>query len=682
MPQFTFNGTTKRITIDSAFPDVIVSQMYSAWKIWSAESDNFKYLQAMRTFGGDATVTGQTAPAYFFLTNGWRVIVDGFDASFSFNLYTDEGEPPVITLTGGTAILNNSDVGIVKTTLEQSLDYQNGEVWVDFIDGDPGAIYPIGTSAEPTNNLADAVILCNTFGFHTIRIIQGSTIVSNITLDNKILIGNSPQQVQLQLDPSTSIVNARFNNVLLTGTSSGDIIYADKCAINSLMEFSGYAYECGLAGTINVAVNSLATFYQCASIEPGLGRPTVDFNPAGPVGVNIRMYSGGLDIINATDAGDNGTIEFAAGKCRVDSTCAAGYLSVRGLVELTDESVGTTVDSSATVSSLIDLSSANVSVNVDNQAVADAVWDTNTATHNIDGTFGHLTQYLQNIDRTVYVDVDSVINGNGSEERPYNNITDAIDYAEGDNIKRLAIAGDVTLDRNVKNFYIKGIGVPTIDLAGFDVTGCNFTEIQLEGTCIGEYIARDCVLKSTLYLNGFIENCALAGDLIIAPNANVLMKDCASIVPGLGRPTISMHAGTWSKASIRSYSGGLTITDSDDPLDVITVEISQGSLTFDSTCVAGEMVARGVGKFVDETNGATVVDEMIHASTISNIDTNVTGMATDITDLLDVELGNWKIDGTQMIFYRQDGITELARFNLLDAVGAPSAESVFERQKV
>ena len=158
----TFNGTTKRITIDSALPNVSVKALYSDWKEWALQGNNLQYAQAFRTFGGDPTVEGQTAPAYYFLRNGWRCIVDGFDAVFSYNLYTDEGENPIITLNGGTALLNNSDVGIAKTSLDKSLDY-GGYVYVDFNSGIAGTEHPAGTVGQPVNTLHDAIIICTSF---------------------------------------------------------------------------------------------------------------------------------------------------------------------------------------------------------------------------------------------------------------------------------------------------------------------------------------------------------------------------------------------------------------------------------------------------------------------------------------------------------------------------------------
>jgi len=53
----------------------------------------------------------------------------------------------------------------------------------------------------------------------------------------------------------------------------------------------------------------------------------------------------------------------------------------------------------------------------------------------------------------------------------------------------------------------------------------------------------------------------------------------------------------------------------------------------------------------------------------------------DITFLKDIEGGRWRITGNQMIFYKSDNSTEVARFNLFDSAGSAGMENVFERKR-
>jgi hypothetical protein len=60
----------------------------------------------------------------------------------------------------------------------------------------------------------------------------------------------------------------------------------------------------------------------------------------------------------------------------------------------------------------------------------------------------------------------------------------------------------------------------------------------------------------------------------------------------------------------------------------------------------------------------------------------VAEMDSRIQDIYHMQFGRWKIINKQMIFYKADNITEIARFDLFDDSGNPSAEAVFERVKV
>ena len=60
----------------------------------------------------------------------------------------------------------------------------------------------------------------------------------------------------------------------------------------------------------------------------------------------------------------------------------------------------------------------------------------------------------------------------------------------------------------------------------------------------------------------------------------------------------------------------------------------------------------------------------------------VNSITGSIAGLVDVAFGRWKIDtaANQMLFYREDGVTLVATFDLLDDTGTPTFDSVFERR--
>lgn len=110
----TFDGTAKTITVPPGTVNIDVrADLYSAWKDWAASDDNLKFEAAFRTFGGDPTQAGQFAPSYFFLANGWRVVVNGLELAVSGNLYTDAGESPFI-VTNSAITHKTSDVATIS----------------------------------------------------------------------------------------------------------------------------------------------------------------------------------------------------------------------------------------------------------------------------------------------------------------------------------------------------------------------------------------------------------------------------------------------------------------------------------------------------------------------------------------------------------------------------------------
>jgi hypothetical protein len=99
--------------------------------------------------------------------------------------------------------------------------------------------------------------------------------------------------------------------------------------------------------------------------------------------------------------------------------------------------------------------------------------------------------------------------------------------------------------------------------------------------------------------------------------------------------------------------------------------------------------------FTDGFNGIIVWDVTmpgsglkVYASEEYNGVTSATvaleSVAEDISFIKDIEGGMWKIDRVtkQMIFYKSDNDTEVARFNLFDMNGSPSVDLIYKRSRV
>jgi len=219
--------------------------------------------------------------------------------------------------------------------------------------------------------------------------------------------------------------------------------------------------------------------------------------------------------------------------------------------------------------------------------------------------------------KAVYINTELALNGDGSALNPFNNVADTIDFAEANNILEVYVYADATIDRNVKNFTVIGIGSPIIDCAGHNLQGTEFYGCSLVGLYTGQIKAQKSRLFDGFMLNGGFKECGLLGDLVCADNALITMVDCFSDIPGNDRPSISLAGGTPIAISIRRYGGGINIFGMDNAGDVCTLEIAQGKATVKSTCTLGYISVRGTAYFVDESNGATVeIAALINNNTI------------------------------------------------------------------
>jgi hypothetical protein len=116
-------------------------------------------------------------------------------------------------------------------------------------------------------------------------------------------------------------------------------------------------------------------------------------------------------------------------------------------------------------------------------------------------------------------------------------------------------------------------------------------------------------------------------------------------------------------------------------IDLLATELNVVSGNVDSASASAAQAA--VNSY------ATYVKTLDISGSLEGLKADVFALAGEVQtvkslsqDLYDIQFGRWKIIGNQMIFYKADNVTEVARFNLFDDLGAPTMDSVFERVKV
>jgi len=208
-------------------------------------------------------------------------------------------------------------------------------------------------------------------------------------------------------------------------------------------------------------------------------------------------------------------------------------------------------------------------------------------------------------ERQVHIDTEQIDPGNGYQQTPYNNFTDAVDYMEASNLHRMILLADAVVDRQIKNFQIHGEGNPRLDFNGQNMDKTTLERMTLTGNYIGTINVSECALVNVSELSGVFLTISAAGTLTVAPNASVIISRVAPAVAGLPW-TLDMNSGQPSVIGIHRSSGEVIVVNMDHAEDNLHFHGSNGTLTIDSSCVAGNIVASGGIKVIDNSNGTNV----------------------------------------------------------------------------
>jgi hypothetical protein len=136
---YSFDGTTKVITLSGGTTSFSVRDIWSRWVDWFLTSDNSKYLTAFSVVGGDDIdlIEGTKIPIYAFLTNGWKIKPQ----EANHTLKVQDGI--LLVDGGGDPFVNTSGSYIVR------INYQQPVQAISFSTGGGGGATP--------ENIADAV---------------------------------------------------------------------------------------------------------------------------------------------------------------------------------------------------------------------------------------------------------------------------------------------------------------------------------------------------------------------------------------------------------------------------------------------------------------------------------------------------------------------------------------------
>lgn len=97
----------------------VKTDLYSDWKEWARLDGNLRFPPAIRAVGGDPIGGGEVTGSTFFLTNGWRIVVDR-SLTIDGNLYSDDFDTPYHYDSKAKIVISKVStlVEVVQPTLE------------------------------------------------------------------------------------------------------------------------------------------------------------------------------------------------------------------------------------------------------------------------------------------------------------------------------------------------------------------------------------------------------------------------------------------------------------------------------------------------------------------------------------------------------------------------------------
>lgn len=284
----------------------------------------------------------------------------------------------------------------------------------------------------------------------------------------------------------------------------------------------------------------------------------------------------------------------------------------------------------------------------------------------------------------------------GTPRQPVKTLTDAMSIATIRGFTTLFIVGDATIDSSGDYSRMIFIGesqtktTMTVDTLA-NVTNAEFYDAHVTGTLDGNAKLKGCLITDLNYVHGVVESCILGlGTIVLGGSDTAHFLDCWSGVVGAGTPTIDL-GGSGQELSLRNYNGGIKLKNKSGS-EKVSIDLNSGQVVLEDSIENGEIIIRGIGKLTDNSKAGATVDatHLLGKESIEGYiwdgltaDHTATGSFGEALSFIkSVEGGKWKIENNQMLMYKEDNQTLVAKFNLFDSSGQPASTDVYERRRV
>lgn len=279
---------------------------------------------------------------------------------------------------------------------------------------------------------------------------------------------------------------------------------------------------------------------------------------------------------------------------------------------------------------------------------------------------------------------DGTLYPTGTPRKPVNNMADAMLIAQYRGFGTIFVIGDATIGSSGDYSDMIFVGEShekttlTIDPSA-NVTRCEFYSCTVAGTLDGDCLLKDCMIGDLEYVNGEVKECILKppGVITLGGTNHATLVRCVTECTLGGPPVTIDMGGAGQPLAIRDMSGAIKITNKTGP-DHSSAIMAGGAIYLDlENMTGGTFKIAGVCDVYDwttkdrissgEYDGLTVVNNAISNTEVANtVWANDNGLAvlSDLAFIKGIEGGRWVMSGSEMIFYDDDNVTELARFDI------------------
>ena len=231
-------------------------------------------------------------------------------------------------LTGATHN-DSTSAGRRLRALEGGGLYENGSIWIDTTGGTAGTEeFENGTSGKPSLTWADAKSIAGSLGITRFTIVNGTTITLDDDFGGYAFFGQNWTLILAgQITDGLYVEGASVSGIMAgTGTTQSFV----DCHMGACTLIKGtHLLRCGVEGTLTVGEAGDYFLDLCHSGIAGTSTWVFDFAAVGSTNLNFRNYSGGVQLENMGDVGDD-TMSLEGQGQLIEGDCDGGTVAIRG----------------------------------------------------------------------------------------------------------------------------------------------------------------------------------------------------------------------------------------------------------------------------------------------------------------------------------------------------------------